>query len=144
MGKSFARTTVHITIETNIAYETTSERTETKAIGTVHLKDGTAFCSYEDETEAGLVKNTIKILPESVTITRSGALAMRQQFIVNQKTEGSYHTPYGRLPLATQAKHIRFLWDSKNNTGTLELTYDLWMQEGYTGFYDITIQMEGV
>lgn len=146
LTKFFTQSDIRLLIETTIAVESRREHSRLIVNGTIYSKGDITFCIYKESTESGEVNHTIKIdaRSRSITVSRSGAVSMRQRFIPSQKTEGTYHTPYGSLPVTTLAKKIQFTWDDKQKKGTLLLAYDLWIQGNYTGFYTVKIHMEGV
>lgn len=144
LAKSFTQSDIRLTIETTITADSTRDHSRLVVNGTIYSKGDTTFCTYTEATENGEVNHTIKIDAHSMTISRIGAVSMRQRFIPSQKTEGMYKTPYGSLPVTTLTKKTQFTWDDERTQGTLLLAYDLWLQGNYTGFYTVKIQMEGV
>lgn len=144
MSMPFKQSDIELTIETTITSDSTTDQSRLVARGTIYTKGDTTFYTYKEATESGEVTHMIKADDHEITITRHGAVSMRQRFVPSQKTEGTYHTPYGSLPVETLTKETKLTWDNERQIGVLLLTYDLWIQGSHTGFYTVRIHMKGV
>lgn len=141
---SFDKIKVRVTINTVITKGSDREQMTNEAFGMMYVNDETAVCTFVERNESGETETLVKVEANKATIQRSGALNMRQQFVMNEKTESFYLTPYGRLMMETKTKTLQFSWNKLKRVGLIHVSYDLWMQHEYTGRYDVTIQMEGV
>lgn len=143
---AFEQTKAKVTIETRVKNGVNTERHELTVEGTIYNKEGTFVCTYDEQMDVGKVKTIVKISDETATIIRNGALSMRQQYVVNERINGTYTLPYGGgvpLSMTTKATRVQLTWDGKRK-GTITLAYDLWIQGEFTGTYNVTMKMEGV
>ena len=62
--------------------------------------------------EAGTIQNMIMIRPERVSIKRTGAIQMNQQFQLGQKTENIYQHMHGNIHMETFVESIAFTEDT--------------------------------
>ncbi|GGP15282.1 DUF1934 domain-containing protein [Oceanobacillus neutriphilus] len=62
--------------------------------------------------EAGTIQNMIMIRPERVSIKRTGAIQMNQQFQLGQKTENIYQHMHGNIHMETFVETITFTEDT--------------------------------
>ncbi|MEK4298386.1 DUF1934 domain-containing protein [Oceanobacillus sp. FSL W8-0428] len=68
---------------------------------------------YKEEVEeAGTIQNMIMIRPERVSIKRTGAIQMNQQFQLGQKTENIYQHMHGNIHMETFVESITFREDT--------------------------------
>jgi uncharacterized beta-barrel protein YwiB (DUF1934 family) len=110
------------------------ETIKQEAVGTFYPKEGGWYLVYkEQETE---VSTTIKAYHDKVTIIRTGAVRMRQEYVKNMSTEGKYEAPYGFFWMKTDTKRIEW----KENF--LLLRYRLQMNEDDLGLYEVKIWID--
>lgn len=78
----------------------------------------------EKREDIGSIRNYITIQDERVTIKRSGAISINQQFEVGKRSESLYRHPYGSLhfDIRTKTLHIKRL--SEGEPGEIVITYD--------------------
>lgn len=145
MKKSYVQTPVCIEIETVIDMGDSRDRDRSTmtARGMMYRKEETMFFSYQEKLEIGNVTSLIKLVNDEVTITRRGAVSMRQVFIPGKRTDGMYRSPYGAIPMSTKTDEIHFDWNPDKANGILRLCYELYMQGKKTGHYFVTMKMEG-
>lgn len=62
--------------------------------------------------EAGTIQNMIMIRPERISIKRTGAIQMNQQFQLGQKTENIYQHMHGNIHMETFVESITFTEDT--------------------------------
>ncbi|SDZ44628.1 Uncharacterized beta-barrel protein YwiB, DUF1934 family [Evansella caseinilytica] len=86
----------------------------------------------------------IKIRQGEISVSRKGAVSMKQRFIPGLSTEGMYHSPHGPLAMKTKTKSLEFIRDTERSTWTLQLRYTLHLQEVYAGEFDIRITIKKV
>lgn len=144
MTTSFKKLNASFRIDTVIVNASYQERLQSEANGTCYVKEQTVVCTFVEKTDGGDIKTVVTMNPDDVTIHRSGAVQMRQQFVQGKKTKGTYLTTYGRFEMEIKTKYIQFMWEDKNSVGELNLKYDLWMQDHFIGCYHVMIRMEGV
>ncbi|MEW9671271.1 DUF1934 domain-containing protein [Ammoniphilus sp. 3BR4] len=92
----------------------------------------------EDLGENQEVSATIKLSKEMVTIIRTGAIRMRQEYILGQWTEGKYEGPFGLMWMETRADHIEF------SEKHVSLSYHLKLNGEDMGRYEVAMKMEGL
>lgn len=106
---------VNITLKT-VIYDLDSgeQETQEQSFTGEWIKDGTIdVLKYEEVMEeAGKVQNMITIRPNRVSIRRTGAIQMSQQFQSNQKTENVYQHMHGNIHMETFTESITFSEDS--------------------------------
>ncbi|MCT1901223.1 DUF1934 domain-containing protein [Oceanobacillus sojae] len=73
--------------------------------------------------EAGIIQNMIMIRPERVSIKRTGAIQMNQQFQLGQKTENIYQHMHGNIHMETFVESITFTEDTMPRM--LEMNYTM-------------------
>lgn len=117
---------VNITLKTMI-YDVDSEEQETQEqsfAGEWTKKGNIDVLRYEEVIEeAGTIQNMITIRPERVSIRRTGAIQMNQQFQLGQKTENIYQHMHGNIHMETFAESISFTEDTMPRV--LEMYYTM-------------------
>jgi uncharacterized beta-barrel protein YwiB (DUF1934 family) len=131
---------VKIKISTEIHQDGNKETFEMITFGRYYQKGESSFLQYEEVLEDAKINTTVKISEQEVLILRSGAIKMRMRFQEQKTLAGTYETPYGVLQTSASTKRLN--QSLKNNTGLLELVYDLQMQGQDSGTYHMTIQYE--
>ncbi|MDE3840357.1 DUF1934 domain-containing protein [Bacillus methanolicus] len=131
---------VKIKIKTEIHQDGNKETFELITFGRYYQKGESSFLQYEEVLEEGRINTTVKISGQEVLILRSGAVKMRMRFQEQKTFAGTYETPYGVLQTSASTKRIN--QSLYNNTGSLELVYDLQMQGQDSGTYHMTIRYE--
>lgn len=70
----------------------------TKVTGTYHFTNGRHYIQYEEKSEEeAITKNSIKITPAKVTLSKKGITNSVMEFIMDEVTQAIYNTPYGNL-----------------------------------------------
>lgn len=121
MGQGRRNIVIHL--KTTIDQDGEKEYTTIQANGHFFHKDGVDVLIYNELYDDEAVRNLVTIRPERTTIKRSGALAMNQQFYVNQKTETYYRHPYGRLHMETYTHAITYESITHRGRGRLIVDY---------------------
>ncbi|GIO24756.1 DUF1934 domain-containing protein [Oceanobacillus sp. J11TS1] len=102
---------VNITLKT-VIYDMDSDEQETQeqSVAGEWIKKGDIdVLKYEEVIEeAGTIQNMITIRPERVSIRRTGAIQMNQQFQSGQKTENIYQHMHGNIHMETYSESITF------------------------------------
>ena len=117
-----------VTIELNTIIEDKGQKEyyKTKESGTYVKKGNISVLAFEETIENNeRVHNLISIHPNKVTIKRTGAITMTQQFRVHQKTESQLFHSFGRMGLETTTNKLIFEELTDQNKGTLVIFYDL-------------------
>src|SRR5690625_7751461 len=79
---------------------------------------------YEEELEEGaIIKNLVTIQPDKVNIKRSGTIAMKQQFRVDQITETHYEHLHGAFHMETYTQKVTYESLEKNRQGRVANDY---------------------
>lgn len=129
-------------MKTSIRDGDVNETVEFASSGIYYKKGALLYLQFEENLkEVGNVSQLVKIDmdKQEVTVLRKGDVAMRQLFIVNKKTEGTYRSQFGTMLMETSTERIYLQIDEANTRGTIELTYTLQMQEQFAGHYYATI-----
>lgn len=98
--------------------------------------EGWYYVYKEDLGENQEVSSTIKVNEGIATITRTGAIRMRQEYIVGQWTEGKYEGPYGMMWMETKTEQVKATEDE------FLLVYRLKLNGEDMGRYEIAMNME--
>ncbi|ANE45902.1 hypothetical protein SY83_05905 [Paenibacillus swuensis] len=132
-------TTVQLTVESRHDGETYVQQVE----GSLYRKEGTVYLRYPETDEAmGRTMTTVKIVPMEVKIIRHGEVESDQMFMVGRKLPGTYRTPFTALSLETDTQRIEA--DIAENTGKLQLNYDLYVNGELAGNYTIKMNYQEV
>ncbi|WP_110928293.1 DUF1934 domain-containing protein [Bacillus massiliglaciei] len=130
---------IKVTLHTKITHGRETESYELITFGTLLSKGSDIYIQYREENEAGTVQTTIKHKPHETLLLRSGSVKMRQLFRLQEKTNGQYESVYGILGLTTTATKIDHTWNERLKEGKLSLRYQMHMQGGSPGKYELTI-----
>ena len=101
------------------------ERIAVKADGVYQFRNGKHFIRYEERIEGveGAIKSRIKIAPDQITITKSGAANTVMTFELGKVTSAAYHTPYGSLPLQIKTRKMHV--EEKEDEMMVNLDYTI-------------------
>ncbi|WP_088036748.1 DUF1934 domain-containing protein [Evansella clarkii] len=136
---------VAVLMNTTIRDSGRKDTTEIKAEGLLFQKGASVFLRFQEpDEEAGKTVQTIKIKNEEMSVIRKGAVTMNQRFIQGAETEGMYHSPYGPMEMITKTKEVYYNWNSTSKTGKLRLRYNLRLQGGNAGDYDMRVTIREV
>lgn len=78
----------------------------------------------EQRDDIGDVRNYITIQNDKVTIRRSGAISMNQQFEVGKRSESLYRHPYGSLHFNIMTRSLEINRLEADIEGKIIITYD--------------------
>lgn len=102
------------------------EENEVKAAGSFYQRNNLDVLTYKEELEkAGEVNTLITIQPERVTIKRTGAVSMHQQFQKEKLTENVYQHPHGNIHMETFTNGILYRAPGEKQPGLLQLEYTM-------------------
>ncbi|WP_042351099.1 DUF1934 domain-containing protein [Bacillus massiliigorillae] len=133
--------TVKVELKTTITNGEERDSYELLTFGTLQHKGRSIYLRY-DEVQQDLNKThtIVKWSPEEVFIMRSGHVKMRQKFLKDLMTVGSFESTYGTMQMLTTAKKMNHSWDDNTKEGKIHLIYDLNMQGNDVGQYDMLIR----
>jgi len=77
----------------------------------------------ETTNEEKTIKNLLTISPYKVSLKRSGAVSMHQQFIIHETHECMYKHPYGFMYMETYTNSISYQTLRSNDFGRLLIDY---------------------
>ena len=100
------------------------ERTELRVPGTMERTGDGFLLRYEEPGEDGAAVHTrLSVTPESVTLTRTGAVCTQLRFAHGLVYTSMYAMPFGAVPLETETRALR--WRLGAHGGLIELRYRL-------------------
>ncbi|WP_099159364.1 DUF1934 domain-containing protein [Virgibacillus ndiopensis] len=118
------QTPVAIELHMSIRDDGQIERTTTNATGTIYKKNNFDVLTFNEQLEDNvIIKNLYTIQAEKVSVKRSGAISMHQQFHQNQITENVYKHPHGNFHMETFTDQINYEAFDQTNSGKLSITY---------------------
>ena len=82
-------------------------------------------------TGLGSTKTIISIRGEEVTMMREGEVCTQMVFRQGRRHLSLYHTPYGKMTIGVNARHV--MVDMDENGGDLELDYDIEIDHSVSG-----------
>lgn len=99
------------------------------------------YLTYKEQVEgAGEVSTTLRLTEQLITLVRQGGVSTRQQFAKGASTHSSYQSPYGSFAMETHTSKLRIRYEQEL-PASVELAYQLWMNEQYAGEHELTIQV---
>ncbi|MFC0475881.1 DUF1934 domain-containing protein [Robertmurraya beringensis] len=134
--------TVKIKVHTMIENGGEKETFELTTFGRYYVKNASGYLQYEESTEEGPMKTTMKLTEDGILLMRSGSVKMRMLLEEKKQHRGSYTTPFGELLMITDTKELQHRWNSENSIGTIEVLYDLLIQGSKAGTYKLQIVFE--
>ncbi|MGG3803604.1 DUF1934 domain-containing protein [Metabacillus fastidiosus] len=120
------------------------EKIELYTEGECTVKGSTVYLRYEETHELGAVKTTVKLREQEVTIMRSGAVRMRQNFIEQEHTLTDYSTPFGKMQLDMRTKSLLIEKDNDVKEGKAVIIYDLQIGENDKHLHTLTITFKKI
>lgn len=133
---------VKIKVHTSIQNGEEKETFELITFGRYYQKNSSSYLLYEENSEEGQLKTTIKLTDHEMLLMRTGSIKMRMLLEAQKSHHGSYTTPFGELKIVTETKELRNKWDEQTNKGSIEVLYDLIIQGSTAGTYQLQISFE--
>ena len=99
--------------------------------GSLRIKDGKYYIMYKPEG----VTVMIRIDGNTLTVTRTGDVTSRMEYILGKETRFMYNTPYGAMEMELVTNMLAYTIDS--NGGEIHLKYDLCQIENNMDIYVI-------
>ncbi len=132
---------VSVTMKTRITVGDESQVNDLSTEGKLFCKENGFYLQFKEEiAEVGTVNQIIKIDAENaVTVLRQGAVSMKQLFLQGETTEGVYRSPFGAMLMNTKTKQIDVKIVDHQQSGTIQLSYQLHIQSEFAGDYEVTI-----
>lgn len=118
---------VDIQLKTTIDDDGQTEQHTVKETGRFHQKGHTGILVFDEITDDGTIHNFMTMQDGKVSIKRTGAVTMHQQFHLQQKTENVYHHPHGTIHMETYTSDIRY----HPNAGELTIVYTVKLNGGH-------------
>ena len=111
--------------------------------GTMEYRDGGWDLSYEESALTGLegVTTTFRVLPEEVTLTRTGKLHSEMVFRVGEVHESLYRVEFGALMLSVMASRVEANL-SEEHGGVIDLTYAIEIEQSAAGVIDYHLEIK--
>ncbi|MGN0343223.1 MAG: DUF1934 domain-containing protein [Roseburia sp.] len=107
--------------------------------GDYYLKNDKHYILYDEFMEgfSDVTKNTIKLQPDCLEITKKGVANVHMVFEKNKKNLSYYNTPFGSLLIGIEATDIQIREQEQNMD--VEVSYVL--EANYEHLADCTIRM---
>lgn len=99
--------------------------------GMYYQKNGKQYLFYEEylEGEEQPVKNSVRVEPEMLTITKKGAVESSMVFVPGEKTNSLYQSPVGALELSCNTDLLTI--EEQLDLVKIVLEYTLEMNQSY-------------
>lgn len=115
---------VNIELYTTITDEDMEETNKVTSSGELISNKGIDMVTYDEHLEEeGIVKNTITIQPNKVSVKRNGIVKMNQLFREGEKSENIYQHPHGRIHMETYTHLIDYDPVTNEKPGRLTMKY---------------------
>ena len=111
--------------------------------GTMEFRDGGWDLCYEESALTGLdgVTTTFRVMPDVVTLTRTGKLHSEMVFRVGEVHESLYRVEFGALMLSVMASRVE-TDITEENGGTIDLTYAIEIEQSAAGVIDYHLDIK--
>ncbi|WP_217586375.1 DUF1934 domain-containing protein [Lentibacillus saliphilus] len=129
---------VSIELRTAVEDQDQVEYHTTHAIGDLYRKGATDVIMFEEKTDDGTIQNMMTIQADKVSIKRTGALTMHQQFKHKQSTENVLRHPYVTIHMETWTDAINY--DTERGHLSVYYTVKLNGQEPRKQQLDVSIK----
>lgn len=113
------------------------EEIEMMVTGDYFEKNGRRYVIYEEALPEGTVKNTIKIMPDSLSIIKKGQVSTHMIFEKNKKNLTCYMTPYGQMMIGLNTGDVRM----REGEDLLEVNVDYSLDINYEHVSDCNIRV---
>ncbi len=87
-------------------YDGEKDSITTIADGKYFFKNDKHYFLYEEATESGNLKTTIKVSDEAMEVKKTGAMHIHLFFEAGREIACNYDTPYGSIPVAINTKRL--------------------------------------
>lgn len=134
MQKTSENKKVELLLQTSQKVDGERETSEIRAQGTLYVKEGSTHILYE---ESG-TKTHIRISGDTAHIHRLGELSGDLWFVLGDRRDTRYETPYGRMILTLDTHKLE--WDPKKMR--LYIRYNLLVEDQLASMNEMTISMK--
>jgi len=118
------------------------EETVHQYAGRCVAKANAWYLTYTEHLEGiGEVATTLKLGENSVTLMRQGGVSSRQEFQKGKSTRSTYRSPYGPFAMETHTHKLKIGY-AEQKPVQVEIAYQLWMNDQYTGEHQLQIRIE--
>jgi uncharacterized beta-barrel protein YwiB (DUF1934 family) len=128
-----------ISLKTKVHVDEEPEMFELTVFGEVIPKGKSIYFRYLEQTPEGEVKNVVKFDGKDVSVIRSGAIRMRQNFVKGLETTCLLESPMGNIHLMMKTNSIRYSFNESSREYMLKFIYYLSVQFETIGMYEITL-----
>ena len=125
---------VDLILESSQKVDGEKEQSKIETQGTLYTKEGSTHILYEENG----TKTHIRISGETVHIHRLGALSGDLWFVLGDRRDTRYETPYGRMILTLDTHKLE--WDAKKMR--LYIRYNLLVEDQLASMNEMTITMK--
>ncbi|GEN57025.1 hypothetical protein GCM10012290_10270 [Halolactibacillus alkaliphilus] len=119
-----AKQAVHVRLDTTITDDGDTQTETVQVTGEVigsGMKRMIRFTETNDQNES--IDTVIMVSEDKVTLKRTGAIHMSQQFIENKKTESHYQHPLMRFRMETYTDAIDYIYSDTDQDLSLKMRY---------------------
>lgn len=111
--------------------------------GTMEYRDSGWDLCYEESALTGLegVTTTFRVLPDQVTLTRTGKLHSEMVFRVGEVHESLYRIEFGALMLSVMASRVETNITEEDG-GVIDLTYAIEIEQTAAGVIDYHLDIK--
>lgn len=107
-------------------------------------KNGKFYIIYEESELTGFEETTttIKVSPDSVSLTRSGKYNSKMEFKKGEKFLCNYATPYGVIPVGVSPTILESRLDNLGGKVNIEYILDIDNREYLKNSLNLTVKMQ--
>ncbi len=118
------------------------EQVEMVTTGDYFGRDGKHFVLYEELPDDGSepIKNTIRIQPDRMAITKKGEASTQLVFEKNRKNLSCYVTPFGQMMVGVRTGDVKVL--EEENLLTVDVDYSLDINYEHVSDCSITLKVQ--
>lgn len=118
------------------------EQVEMVTTGDYFGRDGKHFVLYEELPDDGSepIKNTIRIQPDRMAITKKGEASTQLVFEKNRKNLSCYVTPFGQMMVGVCTGDVKVL--EEENLLTVDVDYSLDINYEHVSDCSITLKVQ--
>lgn len=125
---------VDLILESSQKVDGEKEQSKIETQGTLYVKDGSTHIIYEENG----TKTHIRISGDTAHIHRLGELSGDLWYVLGDRRDTRYETPYGRMILTLDTHKLE--WDAKKMR--LYIRYNLLVEDQLASMNEMTITMK--
>lgn len=116
--------------------------TEVVTPASLYEKNGNTYIFYEEVLEGTdeSLKNSIKIMPDRIEVSKKGSTSVRMIFQKGAKEETNYYTPFGAIQLRIATTNIEKI--KSEGMEKLNISYNLEVNYEHLAKCEMTISWE--